>query len=324
MEEEQMTNTQVNLQPVDLVEIFTLVDNYSDVLLPGSESVIRPALAKDGVIPKSTLLAEHGLSLLVKIHVNGNTHTVVLDAGYTNIAAPHNLKFLGLNLADAEAIVLSHGHMDHTGALKEIIEDIGAGAKVILHPDVFLSRFLNLPSGMEISFPPFPSKEEIQSWGAEVVENKDPLLLCDDTILVTGQVPRKTAFEKGFPGACVKVDGTASPDSFQDDQSLVISLGDRGLVVISGCAHAGIINSVLYAQELTGREKICAVVGGFHLSGPVMEPSIEPTVAEMKKLAPEIIIPMHCTGLNAIWKFSHEMPESFQLNSVGSKIHLSR
>ena len=319
-----MSKAQVDLQPVDLVEIFTLVDNYSDVLLPGSESVIRPALAKDGVIPKSTLLAEHGLSLLVKVHVHGNAHSVVLDTGYTNIAAPHNLKMLGLNLAETEAVVLSHGHMDHTGSLKEIIQDMGSGARVILHPDVFLSRSLNLPSGMEISFPPFPSKEEIRSWGAEVVENRDPLLLCNDTILVTGQVPRKTDFEKGFPGACVRLNGKTSPDSFQDDQSLVVSLGDRGLVVISGCAHAGIINSVLYAQELTDREKICAVVGGFHLSGPVMEPSIEPTVAEMKKLAPEIVIPMHCTGLNAIWKFSHDMPESFQLNSVGSKIHLSR
>lgn len=323
-EEKQMPKTQLNLQPVDLVEIFTLVDNYSDVLLPGSDSVTRPALAKDGVIPQNTLLAEHGLSLLVKVQMNGNTHSIVLDTGYTNIATPHNLKYLGLNLDEAEAIVLSHGHMDHTGALKEIIEEIGAGVRVILHPDVFHSRSLNLPSGMEISFPPFPSKKKIQSWGAEVVENKGPLLLCDNTILVTGQVPRKTTFEKGFPGACVTHDGTTSPDSFQDDQSLVIRLGDRGLVVISGCAHAGIINSVLYAQELTARKKICAVVGGFHLSGPVMEPSIEPTVAEMKKLEPEIIIPMHCTGLNAIWKFSHEMPESFQLNSVGSKIHLSR
>jgi len=319
-----MPKTPLNLRPVDLVEIFSLVDNYSDVLLPGSETVIRPALAKNGVIPQNTLLAEHGLSLLVKVHVNGDSHSVLLDTGYSDVAAPHNLKFLGLNASRVEAIVLSHGHMDHSGALKEMVRDIGAGARVILHPDVFLSRFLNLPNGIEVSFPPFPPKEEMQSWGAEVVENKEPLLLCNNTILVTGQIPRKTDFEKGFPGACVRLDGKAAPDSFQDDQSLVISLGDRGLVVISGCAHAGIINSVLYAQELTSREKICAVVGGFHLTGPAMEPSINPTVTEMKRLKPEVIVPMHCTGLNAIWKFSQEMPESFQLNSVGSKIHLSR
>ena len=319
-----MPKTPLALQPVDLVEIFSLVDNYSDVLLPGSETVIRPALAKDGVIPKSTLLAEHGLSLLVKVHANGVAHSVILDAGYTNVAAPHNMKHLGLSPAQVEAIVMSHGHMDHTGALKEIIRGIGPGARVIVHPDVFLPRFLNLPNGMEVSFPPFPPKEEMQSWGAEVVENKEPLLLCNDTILVTGQIPRKTAFEKGFPGACVRLDGKAAPDSFQDDQSLVISLGDRGLVVISGCAHAGIINSVLYAQALTSQKKICAVVGGFHLTGPAMESSIDPTVTEMKRLAPEVIVPMHCTGLNAIWKFSHEIPEAFHLNSVGSKIHLSR
>ncbi len=319
-----MPKAPLDLQPVDLVEIFTLVDNYSDVLLPGNEIVIRPALAKNGVIPQNTLLAEHGLSLLVKVHVKGETHSVLLDTGYSNVAAPHNMKLLGLNAKEIEAIVMSHGHMDHTGALKEMIGAIGTGVRVILHPAVFLPRFLQLPNGMEVSFPPFPPKEEMELWGGQVVENKDPLLLCDNTILVTGQIPRRTAFEKGFPGACVKCDGKAEPDTFQDDQSLAISLGDRGLVVISGCAHAGIVNSVLYARELTAREKICAVIGGFHLSGTAMEPSIEPTVEAMKKLAPEVIIPMHCTGLNAIWKFSREMPESFQLNSVGSKIHLSR
>ena len=103
----------------------------------------------------------------------------------------------------------------------------------------------------------------MQSWGAEVLKTKEPLLLCNYTILVAGQIPRKTDFEKGFPGACVRIEGKAAPDSFQDDQSLVISPGGRGLVLLSGCAHAGIINSVLYAQELTSREKICAVVGGF-------------------------------------------------------------
>ena len=319
-----MPNTPLDLRPVDLVEIFSLVDNYSDVLLPGSDTVIRPALAKDGMIPTNTLLAEHGLSLLVKVHLNGDTHSVLLDTGYSNVAAPHNLKLLGLDAKQIEAIVMSHGHMDHTGALKEMIGAIGSGARVIVHPAVFLPRYLQFPNGMEVAFPPFPPREEMQSWGAEVVENKDPLLLCNNTVLVTGQIPRTTAFEKGFPGACVKCDGRVESDSFQDDQSLVISLGDRGLVVISGCAHAGIVNSVLYAQELTAMEKICAVIGGFHLTGPAMEPSIEPTVEAMKKLAPEVIVPMHCTGLNAIWKFSREMPEAFQLNSVGSKIHLSR
>ncbi len=319
-----MSKKPLHLRPVDLVEITTLVDNYSDVLLPGNEIVHRPALAKDGVIPETTLLAEHGLSLLVNLHAGGSAHSILLDTGYSNVALPHNLKLLGINAGEIEAIVLSHGHMDHSGALKEMVQSMGPGARIILHPDVFTSRALRLPSGTEIAFPPFPDREKLASWGAEVVENKDPLLIADDTVLVTGQIPRTTDFEKGFPGACVRCEGETAPDPFRDDQSLVINLGDRGLVVISGCAHAGIINSVLYARELTGRKKICAVIGGFHLSGPVMAPSIEPTVAAMKKLAPEVIMPMHCTGLNAIWTFSREMPESFQLNSVGSKVRLSR
>ncbi len=123
-----MPNTPLDLRPVDLVEVFTLVDNYSDVLLPGTDTVIRPALAKDGMIPTNTLLAEHGLSLLVKVHLNGDTHSVLLDTGYSNVAAPHNLKLLGLNPKEIEAIVMSHGHMDHSGALKEMIGEIGPGA----------------------------------------------------------------------------------------------------------------------------------------------------------------------------------------------------
>ena len=113
-------------------------------------------------------------------------------------------------------------------------------------------------------------------------------------------------------------------DHIDDDQSIVISLGERGIVVISGCAHSGIINSVLYAQELTGQSRVHSAIGGFHLSGPAMEPLVEPTLAEMKKLSPEVIVPMHCTGSEAIHRFAQEFPESFVLSSVGTRLLFSR
>ncbi|MBC2705806.1 MBL fold metallo-hydrolase [Desulfobacula sp.] len=311
----------LSLCQADSVEITTLVDNFSDVLLPSSKTVIRPPLAREGVIPKNTLLAEHGLSLLVKVRVKEETHSIILDTGYTNVAVPYNLEYLGLSLEEVEAVVLSHGHMDHVGALREIVDLAGAGIKLILHPDAFLPRVIRFPSE-RLVFPAFPSRDELKDWGADVMENKEPLLLCKDSILVTGEVPRTISFEKGLPGALIKSNGEFVSDTFKDDQSLVINLGNKGLVVISGCAHAGIINSVLYAGELTGNKKICAVIGGFHLSGAVMEPSIEPTIEEMKKMAVQVISPMHCTGFKAITRFAEEMPDAFILNSVGSRIIL--
>jgi 7,8-dihydropterin-6-yl-methyl-4-(beta-D-ribofuranosyl)aminobenzene 5'-phosphate synthase len=168
--------------------------------------LLRPPIAKNGVIPTDTLLAEHGLCLMITTHVNGESHTVLLDAGYSNVAVLHNLNFLDLTLDGLEAVVLSHGHMDHTGALKEVLELAGAGTKLIVHPDAFLSRSLNLPNGEVILFPEFPPRSKLSGWGADIMENSAPLLIGDDTVLVTGEVARTTSFEKGMPGTKIKHD----------------------------------------------------------------------------------------------------------------------
>ena len=269
-----------HLKEADGVEVVILADNFSDVLLPGSRTVVRPPLARGGVILKSTLLAEHGLCLLVKVRTGDRISTVLLDAGYTDIAVPHNLDYLGISLENLDAVVLSHGHMDHVGALKEIFNRTGRQTRLIVHPDAFLSRALQFPAMDRISFPPFPPRETLAGWGAKVVENTTPLLLGEGSMLITGEVQRVTGFEKGMPGAGIFRDGEFVPDMFRDDQSIVVNLKDKGLVVISGCAHAGIINSVLYARQLTHQAHVCAVIGGFHLSGAIMEPAIEPTVEE--------------------------------------------
>ena len=310
--------------PVDRVEILTLVDNYIDVLLPESTFITRPPLATDGRIPENTLLAEHGLSLLVKVHLGKESHTVLLDAGYNPWTVSRNLEYLEKDLKEVEAVVLSHGHMDHTGGLHSVLEGLRANVPVIMHPDGFLPRFMVLPDGKRLTLPlPF-QRDSINTHNVNLKECKDPLYLAENMILVSGEVPRTTPFEKGMPAAFIERDGRIVPDTFNDDQFLVISLGDRGLVVISGCAHAGIINSIHYASELAGQSRICAVVGGFHLTGSAMEPTIEPTIEEMKRISPEVIVPMHCTGHNAISHFEKELPGAFQLNSVGSNLSLSR
>ena len=310
----------MKLRSVDSLEILILADNHSDVLLPGNDHVVRPPLARDGQIPTDTLLAEHGLSLVIKVEVAGQSRTVVLDAGYTDVAVPHNMKYLNLSLEGAEAIVLSHGHMDHTGALKHMLEMAGKGTKLVLHPDVFVPRRFKTPDAQTFTFPAFPSRETLSGWGAQVIENKGPLMLADDTILVTGEVPRQTDFEKGMPAAFCVHGGRQVPDPFNDDQSLVVHVKDKGLAVISGCAHSGIINSVMCARQMTKKEKVYAVIGGFHLSGAMMAPAIAPTVEALKEIHPDLICPMHCTGFMTIAKIAREFPEQFVLSSVGSRI----
>jgi len=146
----------------------------------------------------------------------------------------------------------------------------------------------------------------------------EPSTLAAGHLLVTGEVERKTAFEKGMPGMERFTDGSWKPDPIRDDQALVINVKDRGLVVLSGCAHAGIINTVEYAKKITGVDRVHAVLGGFHLTGPAFAPVIPPTVDAMKQINPDYVVPMHCTGWDAINRFMTGMPGRCILNTVGT------
>lgn len=311
------------LKEVDGIEITTLMDNYVDVLLRNSPGVTRPPLAIRGNLPTDTLLAEHGLSLLVTVTKGSESRSILFDCGYSKVGVPHNIGILEIELQKIEAIVISHGHMDHTGALYPVVESLGRSIPLILHPDAFVSpRYFGLDDGRKLMFPHTIIKDDMESKGIEVIERRNPSLLADSMIAVTGEVERVTDFEKGLPNAFVERDGTLEHDKILDDQALVVKLRKKGLVIISGCSHAGIVNTISYAKKITGIGKIYAVLGGFHLQGPIFEPIIEKTIAEFKKIKPERIIPMHCTGWEAIKKFSDGFPSSFILNSVGTRISL--
>ena len=319
-----MEQNSLKLDPVDQIEIVTLMDNYSDVLLQSEGPVTRPPLAAGGEIPTDTLLAEHGLSQLVRLQGPGKTHSILFDTGYSRVGVPHNLELLGIDLKEIEAIVLSHSHMDHTGSLHPILDSLDRSVPLVVHPEAFLSpRYMGIGEGKKLLFPCTLKRDKLVSLGAEILESKAPVSLCSNRLLVTGEVERTTSFEKGLPNALLVRDGKEEPDPIWDDQSLVVHLKGKGLVVISGCAHAGIVNTVNYAKKITGIEKIYGVMGGFHLSGPAFEPIIEETIGEFKKMDLEMIVPMHCTGWKAIGQFSRAFPSSFILNSVGSKFTLN-
>ena len=315
-----------SLEAVDRVEMLTLVDNYVDVLLAGGPGFTRAGLARkgEGEIPRHTLLAEHGLSLLITVYRDGVRHTVLLDTGYNSATMLHNMDYLNVDPANIEAVVLSHGHMDHSGGLYPLLErriGVSPSWRTRMHSG---SGSSVRPQLGKLSFPVTVDKGDLRNLNAEFVEASGPVYLAENTILVTGEVPRTTGFEKGMPGAFLEEGGEMVPDSIRDDQAVLIKLAGRGLVVISGCAHSGIINSVLYARQITGESRVAAVIGGFHLSGSDMEPVIESTVSELKQLSPDLIMPMHCTGWNAIRRLQSEFPDSFVLSSVGTKLVLPR
>jgi 7,8-dihydropterin-6-yl-methyl-4-(beta-D-ribofuranosyl)aminobenzene 5'-phosphate synthase len=314
----------MDLREVDRIEIVTLVDNYVDVLIESTDIVTRPPRAKDGEIPLNTFLGEHGLSLLVTVWHGHEKHTILFDAGYTGIPLLHNAELLGLDLTEIEALVLSHFHMDHTGALNRFLDSRDKPVPIVVHPDAFLyPRFLVLKDGQRQQFPRSLVRSELEERSIEIVESKGPVLLAEGTILVSGEVERRTEFEKGIPYAFIKKEGKELKDPILDDQGIIMRLKDKGLVVVSGCSHAGIINTVLHARKITGEDKVYGVLGGFHLSGPAFEPIVGKTIEALREMNPSVMVPMHCTGWNTINRLFEAFPSEMILNSVGSKITLS-
>jgi 7,8-dihydropterin-6-yl-methyl-4-(beta-D-ribofuranosyl)aminobenzene 5'-phosphate synthase len=149
------------------------------------------------------------------------------------------------------------------------------------------------------------------------------------SLLITGQIPRKTSFEKGFPIQYVEKEEEKSknykliPDPLvNDDQAIIVNIKEKGLVIVTGCGHAGIINTMNYAKSLTGVDKVYAVVGGFHLTGSIIyEDIIEATITELQKADPEYLVPCHCTGWQATNRIIEIMPEKFMQTSVGTTFH---
>jgi len=309
------------LNAVEKNEILTLQDNYIEMTAMDSSAVItRAAPLKEGEI-RASILAEHGFSALVKTTAEGKTHTLLFDFGFSEDGAAKNAATLGFNMHEVEAAALSHGHSDHTGALAALGAAIGKkDLPFVVHPSAFKSpRYLKFGEDFKINFPKL-TREMIKTAGFSTVETEKPYLMLDDTILFLGEIPHTTDFEKGWPLPHCQKDGKESWDPIEDDSSIVMNLKDKGLVILSGCAHSGIINTVRHAIAVTGIDKVHAVMGGFHLAGPFFEPIIDRTTEELQKINPAYIIPAHCTGRKAMMEMEKQMPDQFILNMAGTKL----
>ncbi len=325
----------VDLKPVDRVSITTLVDNNLDVLMPDSGLVRRwgpigtagpvpviPAELAQGGKSADFVKAEHGYSALVEIEIGGRRHRILFDAGVSPDGLVDNLDRLAISPESFEGIVLSHGHFDHVMGLEGLARRLGArNLPVMIHPEFWTRRRVVSPSGdWEL---PVSSRARMEDSGFSIVEDRQPSILFEGALLITGEVDRTTGFEQGMSiHQAWREDGWQPDPLILDDQALLLEVAGKGLVVLTGCGHSGIINIIKYAKKLTGIDRLYAVIGGFHLTGGLFEPIIPQTIAALKAEQPQVVIPAHCTGWRATSQLATHLPDAFIPNSVGSRYEL--
>ena len=318
----------IALAPVDEITITTLVDNSYDALMGDTGPARRiglgrvPAVAaaqfEDGRTSPG-LIAEHGFSALVTTRRGDRTHTLLFDTGVSPDGMATNFERIGLDASAIEAVVLSHGHPDHDGGFPGLIRLRGRGGlPLTVHPLVFSRRRFALLGAPPMELPTL-SRAALEAEGFEVIERRQPSLLLDGSVLITGEVDRTTEFERGLPNHEAWRGGRWEPDPLiMDEQALVVHVRGQGLVVLTGCGHAGAVNIARHAMRLTGVNRLHALLGGFHLTGPAFEPVIEPTVSAFREMSPDVLVPAHCTGWKAQHRLAAALPDAFVPNAVGT------
>jgi len=323
----------IALEPVDELLVTTLVDNVYDALLVGDERTRRvpinvattAAPAFDGGRTAVGLVAEHGFGALVTVRRGGKTTTLLFDTGLSPDGMLTNADRLGVDLTAVQGVVLSHGHFDHAGGLAGLARRLGARRlPMVVHPHSWTRRRLAVPGNEPWELPTL-SPRALNGEGFAVVERREPSLLVDGCVLLTGEVDRTTDFERGMPPAHQAWNGQewAHDPLVIDDQALVVHVRGRGLVVVTGCGHAGAVNIVRHALRLTAVERLYGLIGGLHLSGPAFEPVIGPTVAALTELDPALVVPGHCTGWRAQHALAAALPGAWVQGSSGTTHRLA-
>ena len=301
---------------VDKLSIWILADNYFDSNEPDTNITKRYR----SVAGKS-ISAQHGLSYYIETVVAGKTNACMFDFGLDPVGVLNNIALLGLDIGKTSAFSLSHGHYDHfTGAvsiLKQNQSRIAAGTPFYVGEEAFNRRYAMRPGATEPTDVGQLSKEELEALGVKVVEVTKTVQIIPGAYS-TGKIERVTSYEKVPASQQIKRGEKIESDTFPGEQAIFFNVKGKGLVVLSGCSHCGIVNTVKHAQKISGTEKVHAIMGGFHLI--VAKPElIQSTVADIKAMKPDHLVGTHCTGFRAMTAFSKEMPEAFTINTAGTK-----
>jgi len=273
---------EIELEPVDSVQITTLMDNVTDLFMPDQGPAHRVSLGDgpwktaavmdNGEVPDA-LIAEHGFSVLVTVSKGDREYQLLYDAGTSPDGVVENMRRLDIDPSSIEAIVCSHGHFDHTAGIDGLIRTLGRiNMPVLIHPHFWRRRRVMLP-GREPLEIPTTSRRALEQAGFDIIEEQQPSFLFDRSVLITGEVPRTTGYEPGFPPQQAWLHNSWQPDPLVlDDQALILNVRGKGLVVLTGCGHAGVVNIARYARRFTGDQPLHACSAGSISAGPFLPP----------------------------------------------------
>jgi len=285
---------------------------------------VKVTTLADNVVYDGRLLGQFGFSAHLEIRDHrGKKHSIVFDTGRKKGPLLYNIKTLKLDLSPLECIILSHGHHDHTATTVELIKRAKREVKVIAHPYTFLPKFkIEKHKRKHHGVPRGERKREILEVGGKVVETTRPIELIPG-VLTSGEIKRATPFEKIAWKNVTVIDGKQVRDHLLDDQALFINIQRHGVLVLSGCAHAGIINTLQSALDVTETKKIYGFIGGTHLIRP-RENRLRKTIEKLKEFDLHLISPAHCTGHQSISALNQEFPKAFVLNYAGRAIDTAK
>jgi len=277
-------------------------------VLPGVDiTVLVENMAGD-----PSVLGEWGLAYLIET----GGHRILFDTG-SGQTLFGNAQAMGVDLTKLESIVISHGHSDHTGGLEKTLQTCGP-VDLFIHPGAFAARYWKEGSRVGKENNPV-SRDQLKGRVRTLHETSKPASVCEG-VMVTGEVPRRVEFEDTGLGGVFFLDADLkTPDLILDDQALFFRIPE-GVVVILGCAHAGVVNTIQYVSQLTGEDKIYAVMGGSHLVSASAD-RLQKTIAAFRQYDLQKIMLCHCTGVRAYSELATAFPDRCRWPAAGSKVH---